>query len=169
MFFETKFSKKLKNLQMKNVKDEISFNNIKLEYINHFYNYEELKENNHLFVQNDQKQSINSQEISEFDSKIPTLVELKLSLIKNRLMFNSLGQQEFFKIIDVVKLYESASLDETNQLKAYSVNYIDEKTDENKNFIKTLFECDEIRDLGNDEVECVVEGQKYHGFRLSNI
>ena len=71
-----------------------------------------------------QKQSINSQEISEFDSKIPTLVELKLSLIKNRLMFNSLGQQEFFKIVDIVKVYESASLDETNQLKAYSVNYI---------------------------------------------
>lgn len=151
MFLKTKYAKKIKSLQLKNIKDENSFYQVKLEYINRFY----------LTQVQEEKEII--------ENKIPKFINLKLRVLKNRVMCNTLGDDVFFKIKEIVKNYEKTlhigDLDDVDDEKVL----LDEKTAENKNFIRTLFECDAIKDLGNDEVLCVVGEKSFRGFKLSNI
>lgn len=168
VFFNTKYAKKLKNLQIKNIKDETTYNFVKMEYIEHFYDVDELNNMEQLLASDkNSKEIIISEELRQTKKQIPKLVKLKLGLLKSKIIRNSLGNKDFAKIKQVIENYENTLLDVDNI--SQNINIISEKTVENKNFIKTLFECDEIRDLGNNEVLCVVGDKSYKGFRLSNI
>lgn len=168
MFFDTKFAKKKKGLQLRNIKNEISYNVVKMEYINHFYDYAKIKDSDEHFFENiEGKASQLSAELKDVAKQIPTYINIKLSLIKNRIISNTLGNQEFAKIKEILHSYELSKEVEVEEQKAKTI--INENNAENKNFIRSLFECDEIRDLGGDEVLCVYGNQKFRGFRLTNI
>ena len=167
IFFETKFAKNLTNLKLHNIKNEVDLNLAKVEYINHFYNYETLKDKKELFevVQSD----VDLRQQLEEDIKIPKKIKIKLALIKNRVICNTLGEKDFLKIKDRLKEYETTL--KVGDLSGFKEkdNLINEKTDENKEFIRTLLECDDIKNIGNDQVLCVVGNQTFRGFKLSNI
>jgi len=150
MFFKTKYAKKLKNLNLKNIKDENSFYQVKLENFSRF------------FVKNKKDDKLKN-------NKLPKLINLRLKIIKNRIMSNTLGDDMFFKVREIVKNYEKTihigDLDDVDDEQLL----LDEKTNENKEFVRALFECDEIRDLGNDEVLCIVGEKSFRGFKFSNI
>ena len=75
------------------------------------------------------------------------------------------------QIEDLFVLYEMLSneKDVETVYMPQKFDLISEKTDENKEFIKSIYECDEIIDQGNGEVIITYQGQKIRGYKLSNI
>ena len=134
-FLDSKIAKKQRSMQLKNIKDEYSFNNAKMEYINHF------------------------------DEKIPELFELKFDIIKNRVICNSLGEDVFFKLKNIINDYEKANEKDVVKESDSATDVVEAENQE----IRNLFECDEVLDLGNGEVLCKVDDQAFKGFRLTNI
>ena len=134
-FLDSKIAKKQRSMQLKNIKDEYSFNSAKMEYINHF------------------------------DEKIPELFELKFDIIKNRVICNSLGEDVFFKLKNIINDYEKANEKDVVKESDSATDVVEAENQE----IRNLFECDEVLDLGNGEVLCKVDDQAFKGFRLTNI
>ena len=168
VFFDTKLAKKKKELQLKNIKNETSYNVAKMEYINRFCNYEKIKKiDSDFFASEEENSKQLSSEIKNDTRQIPAYVSLRLALIKNRIICNTLGAVEFEKIKNILSSYELSKGDENQEVKTKT--FINEDTVENKNFIRSIFECDEIRDIGNDKVLCIYGNQQFIGFKLSNI
>lgn len=167
IFFGTKYAKKHKYLQLKNIKNETGFYLSKVEYINHFYDYSKLKASvEDVFDNRAENQLKPYEELRQEARQIPAFVNLKLALIKNRLICNTLGEQEFLKIKNIVSVYEKTQDASFEKLNAKS--WISEHTEENKNFIHTLFGCT-VKDIGNGEVLCMFGDQQIRGYKLANI
>lgn len=166
-FNYVKYSRKNKNLNLKNAVDENSFYLLKAEYVKHFYDYELLKEERELF----ESKLKNNRKISNLlkrANKIPRYIELKLSLIKNRLICNSLGESDFENIIKIINQYENAVECKNDLLTEKQKVLLTEITKENEKLFNILILC-EVRDLDNDEVLCTVQGQTIKGYKFSNI
>ena len=147
LFFETKYFKSLKNLQIKNIRDSQSLKLIKMEYINHFLDSD---------LEDDEIINCN---------KIPDLIDIKLRILKNRIVCNTLGEVVFEKLKNVVVNYENNTTIENANIK----NFLSERNEHNINIIKIINECSDVQYLDNDEVICTVGDQQFRGFRFSNI
>jgi len=150
LFFKSKYAKELKHLKLKNIKNESSFETVKSGYINRFYM---------------PKDSESNKEPNK--RQIPKLIEIKLALLQTRLVCNTLGESDFLKTLKVISEYEGRTSEII--LSETQIQMIEEKNKQNQKHLRSLFECDEIRYLGDDEVLCIVGDRSFRGFRLSNI
>lgn len=146
VFFQTKLANSIKKSELKSAKNEETMELLKFDYINSFCK--------------------NKNDESLENIKIPTLLSIKLAILKSRLVCNSLGETVFLKLKEIIKVYESKFVDDEVETES---EFISEKTETNLTMLKLLNECDDVIDIGNDEVICVIDGKKIKGFKFSNI
>lgn len=167
VFNELCDKKMLSGFNAKNATDEKGFYELKANFIKQFYDYENLKDNQKLFDDNIADENFIRKTING-KNKIPKISEMKLAIIRNRVIGNSISEKDFSKISTIVGVYENISNF------ADSIKLLDKKvllvenSHENLTILSAVLSC-EVSELENDEVLCSVGGKKFKGFNFSNL
>lgn len=93
-------------------------------------------------------------------------LELKTGLVKTRVMMSAIGEKNYLKARQVIKSFE-----QKNVITNEKENVVQEVQSEikDKENVKSMFECDELKLLDTGEVLCIVGDKNYKGFRLNKI
>lgn len=93
-------------------------------------------------------------------------LEIKTGLVKTRVMMSVIGENNYLKARQSIINYENQNA--VIEQKEKTEKQLQNETNE-KEYIRSMFECDELKLLDSGEVLCIVGDKTYKGFRLSKI
>ena len=157
-FLNTKYAKNLKEFELKGNYNSDVLKNIKVGYMDHFYDYEKLKDYNNLFYDKKIVDGIKiSEEILSENKKVPTFVLLKIKLLENNIGLSNADSPAIKQIADEINGKVSVE-DETDQ-----TVIVDES-----DIVYPENECSEFEEIDEETVKFVLNGQQYLGYRPIN-
>ena len=156
-FLDTKYIKNLSNFELKNKTNNDELKNIKVEYLSHFYDYDQLKDMNNLFY--DKKMTDGAEvspEIQEKTQKIPCLIELKLKTIENKLGLGNSDSKVIKQMADLIFGREEAEKPEKVVIRSSDIIYPET-------------ECDGVQKIDEDRVRYIDGDHSFVGYKLSSL
>lgn len=156
-FLNTKYAKSLNKFDIKNNATNDMLKEVKVQFISHFFDYDEVKGYNNLFYGKKFKDGVKiDDEILNGSSKIPVFVALKLKIIENRIGAENSDSQ-------VVRQIAARILGEDLvELKPDTV-IIDES-----DIVYPSFECDEVEKVDDNTVKYSTGGSVVIGYKPAN-
>jgi len=157
-FLNTRYARNLKEFEIKGNASAELLKNIKVGYMDHFYNYEKLKDYNNLFYDRKLADGIKiSEEILSETKKIPTYVLLKIKLLENNIGMGNSDSVAIQQIVDEINgvfgvepiAEENVILDESD------ITYPDKA-------------CEEIVDVDEETIRFVYDGNTYFARKSAN-
>lgn len=158
-FLDTKYAKELKTFELKGNTNAELLKTIKAEYIDHFYNYDSVKNFNNLFYDQKFAEGVKvTDEILNENQKIPTHAYLKIKLLESNI---GLGNSESSAIKQIVSEIEGVVVDDEGEdaLLVYDESDI----------TYPEFECENVEDIDDSSVKYTHDGKDVVGYKLANI
>lgn len=159
-FLNTKYARDLRTFELKGNTNAELLKTIKVEYIDHFYSYEKVKDFNNLFYDKKLTEGVKvTDDVLVENEKIPTHAYLKIKLLESNI---GLGNSDSAAIKQIASEIEGV--------------YIDEKESEQELLVYdesdiTYPECesDDIEDIDEGSVRYTYDGTSVVGHKLASI
>ena len=154
-FLNTKYAKNLNALELKGNLNAEALKNVKVAYINHFYNHENVKTYDNLFYTTKFADGLTvSDEILDENEHIPVCAMLKIRLLENAI---GLSNSESFAIKQIIKAVNATIGEEVIEQE------IEEITE--KDIVYPVYECQKIEDVNTYTVRYMVGENVVVGYR----
>lgn len=159
-FLNTRYIKSTKTLELKGLKSSDALKKVKMEFANHFFDYEGTIKYNNLFYETKLQDGVKiPREIIENNRKVPTFVYMKLKLIENRLGLSNCDAGTIKQIASLIDKFE-----ETGNFEKIAV--LDMSEDDES--VELSSETAIYEDLGYAVKYTFADGS-YIGYRLANF
>lgn len=155
-FLNTKYAKNLEELELKGRSTADAIKNVKAVYINHFYNYDKIKEYDNLFYATKLEEGVKiSEEILDENEKIPTFVLMKIKILENSI---GLGNSESFAVKQIANEIALKLGEELIEMETIEIAEAD--------IIRPIYECEKIEEVNEYTVRYVFGDNVVTGYKL---
>lgn len=153
-FLNTKYIKNIKALTLKELDNNDSIKNMKVEYLTKFFDYESTKTYDNLFYDKKLIDGVKiSDEIIEKNEKVPTFISLKLKMVESKLGLTNSDSTVIKQIAsDILKVEESTEM----------MSIIDPILDGD---VDSFAVEDNVEDFG-DYIRYNVDGETFIGYKI---
>ncbi len=159
-FLNTKYAKELKTFEVKGGTNAELLKNIKVDYIDHFFNYETVKEYNNLFYDKKFVSGIKvSEDIKIENEKIPTYIFMKIKLLESNI---GLGNSDSGAIKQIAAELQGIEVFEEEFEETAEV------VKEEANYIYPTIECD-VEELDEYTVRYNFGDSSIIGYKLAKL
>lgn len=163
-FLNTKYAKELNAFEVKTGVNAELLKTIKVDYINHFYNYETVKDYNNLFY--DKKIVSGAKMTNDVlleNQKIPTYIYMKIKLLENNIGLGNSDSNAVKQIAEQINGVVSI-VEEIDEKEKSEQTVVSEKQD----VIYPTVICDSIEEVNDGIVKYIFGDKVVFGYRLFN-
>lgn len=154
-FLNTKYAKNLNALELKGNLNAEALKNVKVAYINHFYNHENVKTYDNLFYTTKFADGLHvTNEILDENEHIPVCAMLKIRILENAI---GLSNSESFAIKQIIGVVNAAIGEEVIEQEIETITEED--------IVYPVYECQKIEDVNSYMVRYMVNDNVVVGYR----
>lgn len=155
-FLETKYVKNLQQFEIKNKTNNDELKNIKIEYLSHFFNYDDLKDMNNLFYDKKIADGVEiDKSIQERTQKIPSFIELKIKYLENKLKLGNSDSSVINQISDIIFNREEQR-EEKVVIRSSDIIYPET-------------ECETVENIDEYRVRYIDKDNSFIGYKISSF